>query len=359
MVTPLTKIAYSHNESAPGAQGCDAVREPSAQLPAKPRLLDQVRQAIRTRHYSPRTERAYVAWVRRFILFHKKRHPREMGGEEVSSFLTDLAVRQRVSPSTQTQALSALLFLYREVLRQPLDWVDDITRARAPRRIPVVLTRDEVRAVMNQLSGVNWLMASLLYGAGLRLRECVQLRVKDVDIQTRQIVVRAGKGGKDRVTVLPSISESQLREHLKRMWQQHREDMKRGAGWVTLPHQLSRKYRNSARSWPWQWLFPATRLYRDRETGQMRRHHIHETVIQRAVKEAVVKAGIGKPASCHTLRHSFATHLMEDGSDVRTIQELLGHKDLSTTMIYTHVLNRGALGVTSPADRVLAQSVDP
>lgn len=353
MVPPTDSTAYIRSSLNAAAHAGVLVYEHPAASGQKPRLLDQVRQAIRGRHYSPRTERAYVDWIKRFILFHKKRHPLEMAEKEISSFLTDLAVRGKVSPSTQSQALSAILFLYREVLKQDVPWIDDIIRAKAPKRVPLVMTREEVRAVMDNMTGTNWLMASLLYGAGLRLKECVQLRVKDVDLESHQIIVRAGKGSKDRITVLPAVSRPHLEKHLRAVWKQHQDDMKQGAGWVELPFGLRRKYRNAARSWSWQWIFPATRTYKDPESGQRRRHHIHETVLQRAVKEAVIRSGIHKPASCHTFRHSFATHLMENGSDVRTIQELLGHADLSTTMIYMHVLNRGPGGVISPADRVL------
>jgi integron integrase len=322
--------------------------------PAKPpKLLDRVRAAIRARHYSRRTEEAYVDWIRRFILFHGKRHPLTMGAPEVSSFLSSLAVRGKVSASTQNQALSALLFLYREVLERDLPWLEDVVRAKRPRRLPCVLTRDEVRAVLDQLEGVPRLMVLLLYGAGLRLLECAHLRVKDVDLGSNQITVRAGKGNKDRITVLPEAAKAELARHLERVRTQHRADIARGAGWVELPDALCRKYPNAGREWAWQWVFPATRWYVDRETGQRRRHHLHESVVQRAVKTAVRGAGIAKPASCHTFRHSFATHLLEDGHDIRTVQELLGHRDVSTTMIYTHVLNRGWGGVKSPADRLL------
>lgn len=284
--------------------------------------------------------------------FNDLRHPAEMGQTEITRFLNHLAGR-RVSPATQTQALSAILFLYREVLDREVDWIDGIVRAKAPKRLPVVLTREEVRAVMCHLDGPVLVMASLLYGSGLRLMECVRLRVKDVDVRSSQILVRGGKGARDRVTVLPAVAKPGIAKQLRAVWRQHHEDLKRGAGWVELPFRLSQKYPKAGRSWPWQWLFPATRFYVDRETGQRRRHHLHESVLQRAVKEAVCRAGISKPASCHTFRHSFATHLLEDGYDIRTIQELLGHRDLSTTMIYTHVLNRGAGGIRSPADRVL------
>ncbi len=330
------------------------LREGLPTHPKRTSLLDQVRHAIRSRHYSRRTEEAYIGWIRRYILFHGKRHPAKMGRREMSQFLTHLAVRDRVSASTQTQALSALLFLYKKVLGQEVDWIDAIVRAKAPKRLPVVLSRDEVRTVIDQMQGSTKLMALLLYGSGLRVGECVRLRMKDVDLKSNQILVRGGKGEKDRVTVLPAVAKRRLAEHLRGRWVEHGNEMKRGEGWVELPFSLGRKYVNAGRSWAWQWVFPATRTYVHRETGQRRRHHIHETVLQRAVREAVIKARISKPASCHTLRHSFATHLLENGYDIRTLQELLGHKDLSTTMVYTHVLDRGAGGVKSPADGVLA-----
>jgi integron integrase len=315
-------------------------------------LLNRVREAIRARHYSRRTEKAYVAWVRRYILFHGKRHPAEMGAPEITRFLNFLAVNRSVAASTQNQALSALLFLYREVLDLDLPWLDDLVRARRPPRLPVVLTRDEVRAIVERLSGVPRLMALLMYGAGLRVLECARLRAKDVDFQTNQLVVRSGKGDKDRVTMLPATVKADLARHLAPVRLQHQRDVAAGAGWVELPTAFARKYPNAGREWGWQWVFPATRFYVKRTTGQRRRHHLHESVLQRAVKDAVRHAGIAKPASCHTFRHSFATHLLEDGHDIRTVQELLGHHDVSTTMIYTHVLNRGPAAVRSPADRM-------
>jgi integron integrase len=326
------------------------VRESGTGGPPKPRLLDRVREAIRARHYSRRTEKTYVAWIRRYIFFHGKRHPSELGPAEITEFLTSLATKSKVAASTQNQALSALLFLYREVLAQDLPWIDDIVRAKRPERLPVVLTRDEVRAVLNQLVREPRLMSLLLYGAGLRLLECARLRVKDVDFASNQIVVRDGKGHKDRVTMLPAAVKAHLARHLEVVRRQHQVDLERGAGWVELPDALMRKYPNAGREWPWQWVFPATRSYVDRLTGQRRRHHLHESVLQRAVKDAVRRAGITKPASCHTFRHSFATHLLEDRHDIRTVQELLGHSDVSTTMIYTHVLNQGPNSVRSPLD---------
>ncbi len=307
---------------------------------------------MRARHYSRRTEDAYVAWIKRFILFHGKRHPAEMGAPEVTGFLTSLAVDRHVAASTQNQALGALLFLYRDVLEVDLPWLDGVVRAKRPARLPVVLTRDEVRAVLQRLDGVPRLMACLLYGAGLRVLECCRLRIQDVDFATSQIVVRGGKGDKDRVTMLPAIAKLDLGAHLDVVRAQHSEDLAAGAGWVELPSALLRKYPNAGQEWAWQWVFPATRIYRDRLTGQLRRHHLHETVLQRVVKAAARRADIPKRASPHTVRHSFATHLLEDGHDIRTFQELLGHRDVSTTMIYTHVLNRCPATVRSPADRM-------
>jgi integron integrase len=316
----------------------------------EPRLLDRVRHAIRMRHYSPSTEKAYVGWIRRYILFHKKKHPREMGKEEIAVYLSFLAEKGRVSASTQNQALSALLFLYNEVLGQEPGLVDGVVRAKRPSRLPVVLTPGEVAAILAEMRGTPRLMASLLYGAGLRLMECARLRVKDIDFERGEILVRDGKGQKDRVTVLPDGVREPLRAHLAHVRRVHDRELERGGGSVELPDAVGRKYPNAAWEWAWQWVFPASRPYVDGETGIRRRHHLHQSVLQRAVKEAVRISGIAKPAACHTLRHSFATHLLESGSDIRTIQELLGHRDVSTTMIYTHVLNRGGRGVKSPLD---------
>ncbi len=299
-------------------------------------------------------EHVCLSWthIKRYIFLHGKRHPAEMGAAEVTSFLTSLAVDGKVAASTQNQALSALLFLYREILGIDLPWLDDLVRAKRPQYLPVVLTRAEVRVVLQQLTGVHRLMAVLLYGSGLRLLECCRLRVKDVDFAANQIVIRDGKGRKDRVTMLPAAIKAPLGCHIERVQQQHQADLRHGAGWVELPGALARKYPNAGRDWGWQWVFPATRFYVDRATGQRRRHHLHESVLQRAVKDAVRVVGIAKPATCHTFRHSFATHLLEESHDIRTVQELLGHHDVSTTMIYTHVLNRGPAGVKSPADRM-------
>jgi integron integrase len=317
---------------------------------AKPRLLDRVRQAIQARHYSRSTEKAYVSWIRRFIVFHGKKHPAEMGEREVAQFLTSLATQKRVSASTQNQALAAILFLYHDVLDRKLELIQGVVRAKERIRLPVVLTRREVAAVLGRLRGTVWLMASLMYGSGLRLMECCRLRVKDLDLSRREITVRDGKGQKDRVTVIPERLLQPLKEHLRRVRLQHQDDVRRGAGYVELPYALARKYPSASRDWPWQWVYPATRTYVDPETRRRRRHHLHESVVQRAVKEAVRAADVSEPATCHTLRSAFATHLLESGYDIRTIQELLGHKDVSTTMIYTHVLNRGGRGVVSPLD---------
>lgn len=320
------------------------------QDPHPPRLLDQVRAAIRARHYSRRTEKAYTTWIRRFVLFHAKRHPAEMGQPEVTAYLTHLAVVDKVSASTQNQALSAILFLYREVLHQELDWLDDVVRAKRSYRVPVVLTREEVTTLLAELSGTPHLVATLLYGAGLRLLEALRLRVKDLDFARAEITVREGKGRKDRHTMLPRVAHADLQRHLARVKRQHDHDLAHDAGHVALPDSLALKYPSASRDWAWQWVFPATRCYRDADTGQLRRHHLHESVLQQAVREARRRAHLAKPATCHTLRHSFATHLLESGYDIRTIQELLGHTDLTTTMLYTHVLNRGGHGVRSPLD---------
>ncbi len=318
----------------------------------RPRLLARVRDAIRARHYSRRTEKAYVGWIKRYIFFHAKRHRAEIGAPEVARFLTSLAVDGRVAASTQNQALNALLFLYRVVLEIDLPWLDEIVRARRPESLPTVLTRNEVRRVLECLDGTPRLIVLLLYGAGLRLLECAQLRIKDIDFAANQLIVRSGKGTKDRVTMLPTAAKTRLLAQIEAVRRQHRVDVETGAGWVALPDALARKYPNAGRELGWQWVFPATRHYVDRLTGQRRRHHLHESVVQRAVKRALREAGVFKHASCHTFRHSFATQLLEDGHDIRTVQELLGHRDLSTTMIYTHVLNRGPSAVRSPADRL-------
>ncbi len=314
-----------------------------------PKLLDCLSSSLRARHYSPRTERAYRGWVRRFILFHRLRHPRALGGREVEAFLNDL-VAQRVSASTHQQALCALVFLYRHVLGVRAPWIATLARPERSTRLPVVLTREEVRIVLERMHGVPRLMAGLLYGAGLRVLECARLRVKDLDFAAGHIVVRDGKGRRDRRTLFPQLLRVPLRTHLATMRERHDASVATGGGMVVLPGALSRKYPEAGRTWGWQWVFPATREYRDRETQQVLRHHLHETVLQRAFHLAVRAAGLTKPASCHSLRHSFATHLLESGYDIRTIQELLGHRDVATTMVYTHVLNRGPFAVRSPLD---------
>jgi len=316
-----------------------------------PRLLEQVRAEIRARHYSRRTEDAYVHWIRRFIVFHGRRHPRELGAPEISAFLAWLAVEQHVAASTQNQALSGVLFLYREVLRQDVGVVELLPRARMPTKVPVVLSPSEVRKVLEQLTGVPRIVATLLYGAGLRLQECLELRVKDLDFERREITVRRGKGQKDRRVMLPDAVRRGLEDHLEGVRRLHHADLAAGFGRVVLPGALDRKYPNASTDWSWQFVFPAGRICRDERFGPPTRFHLHESVVQRAVTEAGRKAGLTKRVGCHTFRHSFATHLLESGSDIRTVQELLGHADVSTTMIYTHVLNRGGLGVKSPIDR--------
>jgi len=317
-----------------------------------PRLLAQVRRALRVHRYSYRTEQAYVSWVRRYIVFHRRRHPAELGAESIRTFLSALAVEHHVAASTQNQALAALLFLYREVLHREIEWVEDLVRAKRPRRLPVVLTRAEVGNLLGQLEGVPWIMAMLLYGGGLRLMECHRLRIKDVDFERREIVVREGKGGGDRVTMLPMRVIEPLRRHLRSVHAAHRRDLAAGFGRVLLPDALARKWPHAEREWTWQWVFPSAKLAIDPRSGTRRRHHVHASVLQRAIQLAARAAGLRKPVGPHTLRHCFATHLLEGGYDIRTVQELLGHRDVGTTMIYTHVLNRGARAVESPADRL-------
>jgi len=321
-----------------------------AASPKQVKLLDQVRLALRVSHYSQRTEEAYVRWIRRFVVFHGRQHPAAMGEQEVAQFLSHLAREGKVSASTQSQAASAIIFLYKKVLRRRMGWIEDVARAKAPRRLPVVLTREEVKAVLQELHGTKRLVAMMLYGSGLRLIECLQLRVKDVDFGRNEIRVRRGKGAKDRVTMLPASVKDPLARHLQLVRRRHEEDLELGAGFVKLPHAFDRKSPSAAREWAWQFVFPAGRLWEDPADGRRYRHHLHESAVQRSVKEAVRLAGVSKHATCHTFRHSFATHLLEDGYDIRTVQELLGHSDVRTTMIYTHVLNRGGLGVRSPAD---------
>ena len=324
---------------------------PPAPRPDNRKLLDRVRDAIRFKHYSLRTEKTYTDWIKRFILFHNKRHPSGMAEAEVTEFLTHLARRENVAASTQNQALSALLFLYKEVLRQEIGWLDRVERAKKPIRLPVVLSREEVRRLLGQMSGTPRLMAALLYGSGLRLMECIRLRVKDVDFAYARITVRDAKGGKDRVTMLPVELVDPLQRQLARVKAQHEQDLEDGYGSVFLPYALDRKFPNAHREWKWQYVFPSSRIAIDPRTDKKQRHHVAETILQNAVKQAVRKAKLTKTASCHSLRHSFATHLLENGYDIRTVQELLGHKDVSTTMIYTHVLNRPGMGVKSPLDQ--------
>ena len=316
-----------------------------------PRLLDLVRDAIRRKHYSIRTEQAYVHWIKRFIYFSGKRHPKDLGATEVTAFLNHLSGELDVAAATQNQALSALLFLYKEALGLPLPWLEGLDRAKRPARLPTVLTRAEARRLLANLHGARWLMASLLYGAGLRLRECLKLRVKDIDFGYLQILVRDGKGGKDRVTMLPQTAVEPLKHHLEHVKALHERDIASGHGDVELPDALARKYPRAPYEWAWKFVFPSHKLSTDPRTGVIRRHHVYEDYLVRGVKEAARASGLAKHVRCHTLRHSFATHLLEGGDDIRTVQELLGHSDVSTTMIYTHVLNKGGRGVESPLDR--------
>ena len=316
-----------------------------------PKLLERVSDKLRVKHYSIRTEQAYVGWIKRYIYFHGKRHPKDMGAQDIEAFLTHLAVVGKVAAATQNLAKSSLLFLYREVLEINLPWLDNITQAKAPKRLPVVLTVSEVQAVLSRLTGTHALIASLLYGGGMRLMEAVRLRVKDVEFSRREIVVREGKGFKDRVTMLPEAVVVQIKAHLAKVKALHDEDLAQGYGDVYLPFALEKKYPNAGREWGWQYCFPSKNLSVDPRSGTTRRHHLDEKGVQRAVKQAVRDAELTKPATPHTLRHYFATHLLQSGYDIRTIQELLGHSDVSTTMIYTHVLNKGGKGVVSPLDR--------
>lgn len=319
--------------------------------PVKSLLLEAVRDRCRVKHYSLRTEDAYLGWIKRFIFFHNMRHPSEMSGVEVEQFLTHLAVKGKVAASTQNQALSALLFLYREVINVKLPWMENVVRAKQSIRLPVVLTVEQIHCVLARLDGREWLMASLLYGTGMRLMECIRLRIKDISFEKNEILVRDGKGGKDRRTMLPAKLCEPLRTQLERVKEFHREDTAEKWDGVFLPNALARKYPNASKLLAWQYVFPATRCSRDPRDGKVRRHHIDEKVLQRAVTKAAQTAGIDKPVSCHTLRHCFATHLIETGYDIRTVQELLGHKDVATTQIYTHVLNKGGRGVRSPLDK--------
>jgi len=315
------------------------------------KLLDQVRDALRVRHYSIRTEETYLQWIKRYILFHNKTHPRDLGESEISAYLTHLAVNKNVSASTQNQALSALLFLYQQVLGIKLDWLDDVVRAKRPKRLPVVLSRDEIQRVLKLITGTNGLVARLMYGTGMRLMEVMRLRIKDIDLSYKQILIRSGKGDKDRVTLLPESLIPELQQQIGLVKELHQADLAEGYGRVHLPFALARKYPNADRELAWQYVFPSLKRSIDPRSGRMGRHHLDEKNIQRATRHAARKAGINKLISSHTLRHSFATHLLEQGYDIRTIQELLGHKDVSTTMIYTHVMGRGGKGVKSPLDQ--------
>lgn len=340
--------------AAASSAGFAAAGGSLASGPSQPKFLDRVRSVMRGARYSRRTEDTYVDWIKRFILFHGKQHPASMGAEEIRAYLTYLAVERKVAASTQNQALSALLFLYRIVLRQNLPWVDAFERVQRPPKVPVVLTKEEARAVLTRLHGTARLMGYLLYGSGLRLMECVRLRIKDVDLGYLQLTIRDGKGGRDRITMIPVQLADALRKQIAHVSQLHAEDLSAGAGAVNLPGAFARKAPGAARSLGWQYLFPSARRlsWIEEGTGKARagRHHLDESYLQRAIKNALREAGVHKAASCHTFRHSFATHLLENGYDIRTVQELLGHKDVSTTMVYTHVLNKPGLGVRSPLD---------
>lgn len=317
----------------------------------KPKLLDELRNELRAKHYSKRTEESYATWIKRFILFHNKKHPKLMGADEINRYLKYLAVNKEVSASTQNIALCAIIFLYKHVIKKEIEKFD-LIRAKKPKRLPVVFSRKEIKDILKNLSGSHLLMANLLYGSGLRLMECLRLRVKDIDFEYNNIMVRGGKGKKDRVTVLPDILKGKLKQHLLKVEKLHQKDLNNGYGGVYLPYALEKKYPNANKELGWQYIFPASQLSIDKRTGIKRRHHIDESVLQRAVRVAIKKAGIKKPGSCHTFRHSFATHLLENGYDIRTVQDLLGHESLNTTMIYTHVMKRGGMGVKSPADNL-------
>ncbi len=333
-----------HFQSPTPARGVD---------PQQPKLLDRVRSELRVRHYSIRTEQAYCAWIRRFIFFNNTQHPSEIGVDEIHRFLCFLAEHDNVARSTQNQALSALLFLYKKVLKINLPRIDELTHSKRQRKLPTVLTKEEVKAILNRLDGTKWLVVFLLYGTGMRILECLRLRVKDVDFEQNQITIRSGKGNKDRVTVLPKAAKNPLRDHLENVRHIHQKDLNEGCGEVYLPHALARKYPKAPTQWGWQYVFPARSLGTDPRSGKTRRHHLDPTIVQKSVKQAIRDAKIEKHASCHTFRHSFATHLLAAGYDIRTIQELLGHKDVRTTMIYTHVLNQvGGRGIHSPADTI-------
>ena len=335
----------------PGAErGTLAVPTAGATPVTKPKLLDRLREALRSRHYSGRTEEAYCHWVKRFIFFHQVRHPAEMAEPEINAFLTHLAVKEKVSASTQNQALSALLFLYRKVIGREVGELGEVIRARKPARVPVVMSRDETKAVLGALTGDKWLMASMMYGAGLRLMECLRLRVKDIDFARNEMSVRDSKGAKDRITMLPASLKAPLQAHLEKVKAIHGRDLADGWGRVLMPDALDRKYPNAPADWRWQWVFPQEKRWKNPATREEGRHHIDESIVQKAVKEAVAKAGLTKRTTCHTFRHSFATHLLENGYDIRTVQKLLNHSDVKTTMIHTHVLNRKPTSIRNPVD---------
>jgi len=345
-IVPLNELPGKDELTIPGNK-----ENNFSQQRDKPKLLDKVTAFMRTRHYSKRTEEAYLDWIKRYIVFHNKKHPAEMGEKEINQFLNHLAVKENVSASTQNLALCAIIFLYKHILKKDPGELN-FTWAKKGKKLPVVFSRTEVGKIISKLSGVNWIMINLLYGSGLRLMECVRLRVKDIDFENNNIVVRDGKGKKDRITVLPEKLKEKLELHLEKVEKLHKKDLEEGYGTVHLPDALEKKYRNASRELGWQYIFPASQISFDERTGKSRRHHVDESVLQKAVKEAIKKAGIRKQGSCHTFRHSFATHLLEDGYDIRTVQDLLGHENVNTTMIYTHVMKRGGLGVKSPADNL-------
>jgi len=345
-IVPLNELPGKDELTIPGNK-----ENNFSQQRDKPKLLDKVTAFMRTRHYSKRTEEAYLDWIKRYIVFHNKKHPAEMGEKEINQFLNHLAVKENVSASTQNLALCAIIFLYKHILKKDPGELN-FTWAKKGKKLPVVFSRTEVGKIISKLSGVNWIMINLLYGSGLRLMECVRLRVKDIDFENNNIVVRDGKGKKDRITVLPEKLKEKLELHLEKVEKLHKKDLEEGYGTVHLPDALEKKYRNASRELGWQYIFPASQISFDERTGKSRRHHVDESVLQKAVKEAIKKAGIRKQGSCHTFRHSFATHLLEDGYDIRTVQDLLGHENVNTTMIYTHVMKRGGLGVKSPADKL-------
>lgn len=326
--------------------------EDSPEIPVSgTKILGHIKTVIRTHHYSKRTEEAYIKWIKEYLNFHKNKNPNILGSAEISSYINYLAIRRNVSASTQNLALCSIIFLYKQVLKKEINEID-LIRAKKPKKLPVVFTRKEIKEILDQIKGINWIMVNLLYGAGLRLMECVRLRVKDIEFEYKQVIVRDGKGKKDRITILPGILIEKLEEHISRVEKLHKKDLQNGFGSVYLPYALDKKYPNAGKEPGWQYLFPSPQISIDERTGEKRRHHIDENVLQRVVKIAIKNAGIKKTGSCHTFRHSFATHLLEDGYDIRTVQELLGHENVNTTMIYTHVMKKGGLGVKSPADNL-------